>query len=359
MTTNSSFSRRNFLVGAGLTGLAAATAGSLSACGAAASSSGGPGTKLRITLGWINNVEFGGYFLADSRGYYKDEGLDIEFLTGGANAPSPAQSLAAGNADIGLAPSMADTIVAAQKGSDIKIIGAVFQTNPGGLVSLTKDPVTTPAALAKATVLGQTGTQPSLDAVLSRAGLPPATYKFVPSGFDPSPLVDGQGNVYTCYITNQPTTLETKFGLVKDKDYVTTSYSELGLESGYGDVIAVRGEFAAANPDAIAGFMRASIRGWQDNAKDPSAAAKLCVENYGADLGLDLQQQIRQNELQLPLIQSAFTEKNGLLNMDLDLLNTKMLPALKAIGVTPLPENADGIVDLSYIKKALDGKATI
>lgn len=356
MTINSSFSRRNFLIGAGLT---AATAGALTACGTGGTSGASSATKLRITLGWINNVEFGGYFIADDRGYYKEEGLEIEFLTGGANAPSPAQSLAAGNADIGLAPSMGDTVVAAQKGSDIKIIGAVFQTNPGGLVSLTKDPVTTPAALAKATVLGQTGTQPTLDAILTHAGLKPTTYKFVPSGFDPSPLMDGQGNVYTCYITNQPTTLETKFGLVKDKDYVTASYSDLGLDSGYGDVIAVRGKFAAANPDAIAGFMRASIRGWQDNAKDPSIAAKLCVDKYGADLGLDLKQQIRQNELQLPLIQSAFTDKNGLLNMDMELLNAKMLPALKEIGVTPLPDKADDIVDLSYIKKVLGGKATI
>lgn len=358
---NQQFSRRS-LLGAGLGLGALATAGALSSCSSSgsspASSEAASPTKLRITLGWVSNVEFGGYFLADDRGYYKDEGLEIEFLPGGANAPSAAQSLAAGNAEIGLSPSMSDTIVAAAKGNDLKILGAVFQDSPGGIVSLTKKPVKTPKDLAVAKVLGQGGTQPYLDAILELAGLPPATYKLIPAGFDPSPLVDGQGDAYTCYVTNQPTTLETQFGLVKDKDYVTVTYSELGLPS-YADVIVTTGKFASANEDAIVKFLRASIRGWQDNVADPSIAAKLCVEKYGADLGLDLKQQIRQNELQAPLIQSAFTKTHGLLNMDTALLDSKMLPAMKAAGQTPVPANVKGIVDLSYIAKAFNGKTTL
>lgn len=359
MSTSARLSRRTLLTGAGL-GLGALAAGSLAACagGPAASSTAGAATTLRITLGWISNVEFGGYFIADDRGYYAEEGLEIEFLPGGANAPSASQSLAAGNAEIGLSPSMSDTIVAAAKGNDLTILGAVFQDSPGGIVSLTKKPITTPKELASATVLGQTGTQPYLDAILELADLPPASYDFVPAGFDPSPLVDGLGDAYTCYVTNQPTTLETQFGLVKDKDYVTVTYSELGLPS-YADVIVTTGAFAKKNEEAIVKFLRASIRGWQDNVADPSIAAKLCVEKYGADLGLDLDQQIRQNELQIPLIQSAFTSSNGLLNMDTELLNSKMLPAMKAAGQEPVPASVDGIVDLSYIAKAFDGKITL
>jgi ABC-type nitrate/sulfonate/bicarbonate transport system substrate-binding protein len=359
MTTSARLSRRSLLAGAGL-GLGALAAGSLTACasGPAASSASGATTKLRITLGWISNVEFGGYFIADDRGYYAEEGLEIEFLPGGANAPSASQSLAAGNADIGLSPSMSDTIVAAAKGNDLQILGAVFQDSPGGIVSLTKKPITTPKELAGAKVLGQTGTQPYLDAILELADLPPATYDFVPAGFDPSPLVDGQGDAYTCYVTNQPTTLETQFGLVKDEDYVTVTYSRLGLPS-YADVIVSTGAFAKANEEAVVKFLRASVRGWQDNVSDPAIAAKLCVEKYGADLGLDLDQQIRQNELQIPLIQSDFTAANGLLNIDTELLNAKMLPAMKAAGQEPVPANVDGIVDLSYITKAFDGKITL
>jgi len=359
MTSSALLSRRTLLKGAGL-GLGVIAAGALTSCVSrpGASSATGATTKLRVTLGWISNVEFGGYFIADDRGYYAEEGLEIEFLTGGANAPSASQSLAAGNADIGLSPSMSDTIIAAAKGNDLKILGAVFQDSPGGIVSLTKKPITTPAELAKAKVLGQTGTQPYLDAILELADLPPATYDFIPVGFDPSPLVEGQGDAYTCYVTNQPTTLETQFGLVKDKDYLTVTYSELGLPS-YADVIVTTGAFAKANEEAIVKFLRASIRGWEDNVRDPSIAAKLCVEKYGAELGLDLDQQIRQNELQIPLIQSDFTGTNGLLNMDIELLNAKMLPAMKAAGQEPVPANVDGIVDLRYITKAFDGKTTL
>lgn len=354
---NSTFSRRS-LLGAGLGLGAIATAGALTSCSPAASTPAAGATKLRITLGWVSNVEFGGYFIADDRGYYKDEGLEIEFLPGGANAPSAAQSLAAGNAEIGLSPSMGDTIVAAAKGNDLKILGAVFQDSPGGIVSLSKKPIRTPKDLVGAKVLGQGGTQPYLDAIMQLAGLPKAGYELVPAGFDPSPLVDGQGDAYTCYVTNQPTTLETQFGLVKDKDYVTVTYSELGLPS-YADVIVTTGKFAGANEEAIVKFLRASVRGWQDNIADPSIAAKLCVEKYGADLGLDLKQQIRQNELQAPLIQSALTKSKGLLNMDTALLEAKMLPAMKASGQAPVPADVKGIVDLSYLAKAFDGKTSL
>lgn len=359
MISSAPISRRTLLAGAGLS-LGVLASGVLTSCapGPGTSSATGTTTKLRITLGWISNVEFGGYFIADARGYYAEEGLEIEFLPGGANAPSASQSLAAGNADIGLSPSMSDTIVAAAKGNDLKILGAVFQDSPGGIVSLTKKPITTPQKLASAKVLGQTGTQPYLDAILELADLPPATYDFVPAGFDPSPLVDGQGDAYTCYVTNQPTTLEAKFGLVKGKDYVTVTYSELGLPS-YADVIVTTGAFAKANEETIVKFLRASIRGWQDNVSDPTIAAKLCVEKYGADLGLDLDQQIRQNELQIPLLQSDFTATHGLLNMDTELLTAKMLPAMKAAGQEPVPADVDGIVDLSYITKAFNGASTL
>ena len=62
--------------------------------------------------------------------------------------------------------------------------------------------------------------------------------------------------------------------------------------------------------------MRATIRGWQDNAADPSVAARLAVENYGADLGLDLAQQTRENELQIPYTQSDLTQANGIFRID-------------------------------------------
>lgn len=45
--------------------------------------------------------------------------------------------------------------------------------------------------------------------------------------------------------------------------------------------------------------------------------------------------------------------------MDTALLESKMLPAMKASGQAPVPASVKGIVDLSYLAKAFDGKTTL
>ena len=45
--------------------------------------------SIKVALGWINNVEYAGVFLAQENGYFKAEGLEVTTLTGGPNAPPP------------------------------------------------------------------------------------------------------------------------------------------------------------------------------------------------------------------------------------------------------------------------------
>jgi hypothetical protein len=51
----------------------------------------------------------------------------------------------------------------------------------------------------------------------------------------------------------------------------------------------------------LVGFFKALLRGRAINVKDTSYAARLAVEKYGGDLGLDLQQQVTLNRLQVLL----------------------------------------------------------
>ena len=48
-------------------------------------------------------------------------------------------------------------------------------------------------------------------------------------------------------------------------------------------------------------FLQALLRGHADNAANPAYGARLAVDRYGADLGLDLAQQTVLNRLQIPL----------------------------------------------------------
>jgi hypothetical protein len=86
---------------------------------------------------WINDAEFAGYFVGIDKGYYAEEGLDLTYLPGGPDV-IPESSIIAGRADLSL--TTPDTTIKAivEQGAPFKIIGAQYQKNPIGIVSLAK-----------------------------------------------------------------------------------------------------------------------------------------------------------------------------------------------------------------------------
>ena len=99
---------------------------------------------LNFQASWINDAEFAGYFTALDNGYYKAEGLDINYAPGGPDV-IPESTLIAGTADITL--TTPDTTIQAisTQGAPFKIIGAQYQKNPLGVVSLARNPIKSPA----------------------------------------------------------------------------------------------------------------------------------------------------------------------------------------------------------------------
>jgi NitT/TauT family transport system substrate-binding protein len=76
----------------------------------------------RVTVGTLRDSKNGALFLADSRGYFKAEGLNVEMIAY-ASAQPVVQALAAGVTDLGLAALTADAFNLAGKGL-IKIVAA-------------------------------------------------------------------------------------------------------------------------------------------------------------------------------------------------------------------------------------------
>ena len=324
---------------------------------AAGGSSSGALDTIRQANGWINNVEFGGVWVAIENGYFADEGIDPTFLEGGPNAPAPPVSVTAGDAQIGQDPSMLRIFQAmAEGGDDYVLFGTQFQTSPSGVISLPSRPILTAGDLVGTKFLGQPGAEANVKAALKLGGFDDTDYEFIPAGFTPEPLIEGQGDAYSAFLTNQPLILEAQ-GLVEGEDFVTATWEQLGLPL-YSNVAFASRTYVEENHDVLVRFMRALIKGWEVNEDDPSYAARLAVEKYGVDLGLDLGQQTRENETQIPLHRGPLTEEKGLFWIDPDRIENEMYPVLEAVGVNPLPD-IGGLVDLTILEDAYDGKTTM
>ncbi len=345
-------SRRRFLKAVAAGSLVAGAA----ACGGGAAAGGGAKTRLRVALGWVTNIEFAGFWLAVERGYYRDEGLDVTFKGGGTNAPLPHVQLASGAADLAVDPNMRQVLEVIGRGNDLVLLGAQFQTDPNGLLSLSKRPLTGPRDLPGRRILSQQGTQPVLEGLYRANHLRP-DFQFVPTGFDPGALMQGKGDAYNCFVTNQPITLETKFGLRRGSGYEVVTYGALGCPA-YASVISCKRAMVAQHRDAVVKFMRASARGWQDNLADPGAAVEVVMDKYGLDLGLDRRQQTRQNELQTPLTASALTRAKGMLRMDPQVMAATMYPWLRLAGAANLPD-VRKVVDTSVLDEVFKNGARL
>jgi ABC-type nitrate/sulfonate/bicarbonate transport system substrate-binding protein len=304
-------------------------------------------TPVTTQLLWIKDVEYGGFWIADAEGYFRAEGIAPVFLGGGPNLASVEAVVASGRADVGV-DEFEKVVDAVAHGADFVVLGAVFQRGVAGILSLPRNPIRKATDLVGKRLGLQQGARQFVDAVFRVNGLTP-DYTEVPVGFDPQPLVEGACDGYLCYVTNQPLIL------AKRKiPYVVTPLADLGY-AVYASAIFAQRDYVAKNRATLVRYVRAVARGWETNRRDPRLSATLAVNEYGAGLGLDLEQQIAQSEAQVPLTQSDETRRRGgLLWVSREHVERRVYPTLRAAGRTNLPA-FERLFDLSILRDATAG----
>jgi ABC-type nitrate/sulfonate/bicarbonate transport system substrate-binding protein len=254
--------------------------------------------ELTMALGWVPDVEYADLWVALDRHYIADERLHFNYLPGGPNAPQPVLEVSAREADFGDSDWLpfCDAIT---QGNDFVILASLFPVTPIGLISLPSHPVQTPADLAGLRFLVQGPNERAMLQALFRINGLPENYTMVPVGFSPEPLIEGAGDAYFCFVTNQPQTLK-RMGLREGTDFFVTRLYDLGYRVSTSLLTIERTTLKNRRSEMVR-FLRALLRGHTVNAADPAYGARLAVDHYGADLGLDLEQQTTLNRLQIPL----------------------------------------------------------
>jgi NitT/TauT family transport system substrate-binding protein len=88
--------------------------------------------RVRLHLDWHPQIEYGGYYQARERGFFREAGLEVEIVPGGPGVPFKEQ-VALGRAEFGITDGN-DVIVAVSRGVPIVIVAAEMQRNPQGLL---------------------------------------------------------------------------------------------------------------------------------------------------------------------------------------------------------------------------------
>ncbi len=214
---------------------------------------------IRLQLDWYPQPEHGGFFTAQSLGYYKAEGLDVTLLPL-PQYGSAAQLVASGKADIGLGSS--DAILEwNSNGLPLLAVSATMQHDPQAIMVHNSSPIHDFKDLEGHAIAAQTGAT-WLKYVVSRYSL--HQIREVPATLSIANFLADPNYVQQIFITSEPF-----FAKQAGADVRTLLISSSGYDP-YRVAFSTR-DFAAQHPDLVQKFVRASIRGWQAYLSNPAA----------------------------------------------------------------------------------------
>jgi NitT/TauT family transport system substrate-binding protein len=262
--------KRRFLLAALVVLVGALVAG----CGGGSKSSesggegGGAKKKVTLQLKWVTQAQFAGYYAAKKKGYYDEEGLDVNIKVGGPSI-TPEQVVLGKQADFGIdwLPSL---LASRDKGQDLVNISQVFTRS--GMTELTwkSSGITTIGQMrGKKVGVWCCGNENELYAALNKNGMnPKKDVTIVNQPFDMNLFLNNQVEAAAAMTYNElAQVLETKNPktgkLYQPSDLNIIKMEDVGtgmLEDG----IFVRGDWIADkdNQATAKKFLAASFKGW-------------------------------------------------------------------------------------------------
>ncbi len=234
---------------------------------------------MTLQLKWVTQAQFAGYYVAQAKGFYKAEGLDVTIKPGGPDI-NPSQVIAAGGADV-IVDWMPDALAAREKGVPLVNIAQVFQKSGMELTCRKDSGVTSPADF-KGKTLGVwfSGNQYPFLAWMGKLGLttsganPDVTV--LKQGFNVDPLLQKQA---ACISTmNYNEYWQVIEGGLKPADLVVFKYQDEGvamLEDGLYTTDAELGDPKKAAD--LAKFVKATMEGWSYAAAHQAEAVQIVM----------------------------------------------------------------------------------
>jgi NitT/TauT family transport system substrate-binding protein len=230
--------------------LAGAAAGPLLSFGASAQ--GKP--VVNMQLGWLLSGNQIGEVCAKAEGYYDQEGIELRFQPGGPSIDGVAV-VASGRYEVGQVSSSPSLMLAASQDLPVVCFAAGAQEHPYTFFSLKKNPVREPKDfVGKKVGIQQTGII-LLRALLAKNKIPESAVTIVPIGADMAPLLTGQVDVVTGWLTNT-TALK-----VLGADRVDLRLWDAGVRLYALPYYATK-QTLATKGDQLQKFLRASGKGW-------------------------------------------------------------------------------------------------
>lgn len=239
--------------------------------------------KVSVVLDWTPNTNHTGLYVAKEKGYFADEGLDVEIIMPGEAGAD--QLTAAGKADFGV--SYQESITQARvQGVPLVSIAAVIQHNTSGFASPAEKNITSPKDFAGKTYggWGSPVEKSVLDSLMKMEQANVEDVSIVNMG-DTDFFTAVQRDIDFAWIYYGWTGIEAELRGEKINMVYLTDYTD--KLDYYTPVLATNEKMIEKNPEIVKAFVKAVSKGYQFTIENPQEAADILL-TAAPDLDEDL-----------------------------------------------------------------------
>jgi ABC-type nitrate/sulfonate/bicarbonate transport system substrate-binding protein len=265
-----------------------------------------PGTSQRRVVHFMAgykpqaNLPFVLVYLAHNRGYFAQQGLEVE-ITHATGQGEHLKLLLQGSLEVTTAA--ADSVLGRRAdGLPVVAFALLGQRSQSAYAVLDSSDIRSPRDWVGHTVGYKISPSPEYLALLAANGVDRTQVQEVPVGFDPRLLAAGKVDVYPLFESNEPDTLArlgTPVRLFRPTDY--------GVP-GLGLTYITRQSLLEQDPDLLARFLKAALHAMDDARADPESATDVVMQ-YAPDE--DRAHQLAMLKVELDMAQDGAARQLG------------------------------------------------
>ena len=236
---------------------------------------------VTLQLKWVTQAQFAGYYVAQDKGFYDEEDLNVTIKPGGPDI-APTQVLAGGGADVAV-EWMPAALAAREKGLPMVNIAQPFKSS-GMMLTCRKDAGIETTDDFKGKTLGVWffGNEFPFLSWMNKLELPTEGGEdgvtVLKQGFNVDPLLQNQAACVSTMTYNEYWQV-IDAGLTPD-DLNVFKYEEQGVATLEDGLYALEENLAdPAFEEKMVRFVRASMKGWKYAEENPDEAAEIVLDN--------------------------------------------------------------------------------
>jgi NitT/TauT family transport system substrate-binding protein len=228
-----------------------------------------PKDKVVLLLNWYLYSEHAPFFLGKERGFYDQEGIDLDIQEGRGSGVT-VQAVAANTATFGYVdiPTM---IKAAAKGAPVRSVGVALQLSPMSVMGFADKNIRVPSDIAGKTVAVTPGDSMSQiwPLFLKKTGIKETDFKTVAGDAQTklNAVMSGQADLLLGYVMDQAIKLQD----ATKKPVHPIRFADYGVNMISSGII-VNSDTLKSKPDMVRRFLRATTRALEESEKNPEAA---------------------------------------------------------------------------------------